>query len=236
MAVLACVFPSDAQITAALNRRSDGLEEVRIRNDAASALTAFAVTVQRAARVGNAPLVTFSDPLIEPEVRPLPAGEERVVIGFQEPGRVRGPVAGRRGVLLEPVVSAGVFADGSTTGDAALLARLIVRRGNMLLAVETTLETLAGAGRRNVPRDQLIAEFKKLADSVSRWYLPPEQQVGRRLYHSIVGKLVNLPDGPTGSPFPPSDFVARETAALLRHRVRLLESQPSLAGAAGVAR
>jgi len=81
-------------------------------------------------------------------------------------------------------------------------------------------------------RVQLIEQFRKLADSLNRWYLPPEQQVGRSLYQSIVGKLMDLPEAPGGSPFPPSSFVAEETVKLNRQRVTLLESQPSLADAA----
>jgi hypothetical protein len=108
----------------------------------------------------------------------------------------------------------------------------MLRRSNMLQAVETALETLSDAGRHNVPRDQLIQHFRKLADSVRRWYLSAEQQVGLDLYQSIIGKLVDLPEEQVGSAFPPSTFVAEETAMLNRQRVTLLESQPSLADAA----
>ena len=138
-------------------------------------------------------------------------------------------------VWEEPIV-AGILADGTTTGDAALLTRLMLRRTNMLQAVEIALETLSDAGRQNVPRGQLVEQFKKLADSVRRWYLPAEQQVGLDLYQSIIGKLINLPDEPLGSPFPPSTFVAEETAMLNRQRVTLSESQPSLAEAAFIGR
>ena len=141
-----------------------------------------------------------------------------------------------RCLLEEPIVAAGIFADGTTTGDAALLTRLILRRSSMLLAVETALQTLLDAGRHILPRDRLIAQFKRLADSLNRWYLPPEQQVGRGLYQSIAGKLMNLPEMQVGSPFPPSTFVAQETAALNRQRVTLLRSQPSLADAAFIGR
>ena len=129
-------------------------------------------------------------------------------------------------VWEEPIV-AGILADGTTTGDAALLTRLIVRRGNQLAAVEMAMEMLSDAGRRNVPRDQLIEQFKKMMKSVSHWYLPPEQQVGSSVYQSLVGKLINLPEEPVGSPFPPSTFVAEETAILNRQRVALSESQPA---------
>lgn len=228
--VLACAFSLDAQITATLNRLPNGSTAVRIRNNSATSLVAFVVTVKQSpmsAFSSNAPFVVYSDPLIEPAAKLLPAGEERVVMteGFHDP-------SGRRLVASEePIVAAGILADGTTTGDAALLTRLILRRSNLLAAVETSLETLSDAGRHNVPRDRLIEQFRRMAGSMSHWYLPPEQLVAGRLYQSIVGKLMNLPDEPLGSPFPPTTFVERETAMLNRQRVTLAESQPSLADA-----
>src|SRR5205085_6198792 len=122
--------------------------------NSATSLVAFAVTVKKeplSAASSNSPLVVYSDPLIDPANKPLLASEERVLMvnGFRDP-------SGRRYHLQEPVLTAGIFADGGTTGDAALRTRLMLRRSNMLLAVETALETLSDAGRRSVLRDQLI--------------------------------------------------------------------------------
>ncbi len=248
--VLAYAFSLDAQITTALKHLPDGLDEVRIRNNSATSLVAFVVSVKQVPRsagspldlgASNVPFVVYSDPLIEPGARPLPAGEERLATvsgaapGLDPPGRRLLPPSGRR-LLEDSIVTAGIFADGTTTGDAALLMRLMSRRSNMLAAVEMALDILSDAGRRNVPRDQLIEQFKKMASSVSHWYLPPEQRVGRGLYQSIIGKLVDLPEEPLGSPFPPASFVEQETALLNRERVTLLESQPSLADAALIER
>jgi len=231
--VLACVFSLHAQISTTLNRLPNGLDELRIRNESSIPVVAFAVTAWQLPQTENsikAPVVVYSDALIEPASKPLLAGEDRVAMlrGYPRPLRAPAPDPSARHVLQGPVAAAGFFADGTTTGDAALLTRLILRRSNMLLAVETSIETLSDAGRRNIPRNQLIEQFQKMASSMNRWYLPAEQQVGRGVYQSIMGKLLNLPIGEPGSAFPPAAFIGQETAALNRQRVLLLESQPSL--------
>ena len=70
-----------------------------------------------------------------------------------------------------PIVTAGIFADGSASGDAVLLHRLILRRCNMLQAVESALGILSDAVNRNVPGEELVARFHFLADSLNHWYL-----------------------------------------------------------------
>jgi hypothetical protein len=232
--LLICALSLDAQIIATLNRLPAGLDEVRIRNNSAIALVAFVVTVQQvplSANASSAPLVVYSDPLIEPAAKPLLPGEDRLVMR----SRFADPTGRSRRLLDEPVTAAGIFDGGTTAGDTVLLTRLMFRRSSMLQAVETALETLSAAGRRNISREQLVKQFSSMADFLNRWYLSPEQQVGRGIYQSIAGKLMNLPEGELGSPFPPSAFVAHETAILNRQRVTLLESQPGLESAAFVA-
>jgi len=234
--LLACAFSVDAQISTTLIHRPNGLDDVKIRNNSEISLLAYVVSAKRVPQSPNAtsaPFVRYSDPLIEADAKPLLPGEERVVMSMGMNPGVTNP--GTR-FFQEPILTAGVFADDTTTGDAALLSGLVLRRSNMLLAVETTLETLSDAGRRNIPRDQLIGEFKKMADSLRRWYLPPEQQVGLGLYQSMIGKLMNLPDVQYGLPFPPANFVAEETMVLRQQRVTLSGSQPSLADGAHIAR
>ena len=232
-----CAMALNAQIQATVNHLPDGRDEVKIRNDSAIDIIAFGVAAKRATE--NVPnlgiaydtdelVSVYSDPLIEAASTPLRPGEERTVMEYAFDDRF-----GKHHRMIEdPVSAAGILADGKTIGDPVMLTKLILRRQNMLLAVETAREALADAGGRNVPRKQLIEQFKRLTDLASRWYLPREQQVGRSLYQSIIGKLMDLPQGELGSPFPPSSFIEQETAALSRQRLVLLRSQPGFADAA----
>ena len=229
--VFACAISLEAQITATLARLPDGSRpEIRIKNNAAVTLAAFATSMNPVARgADNAPLTFYFDTLIDTKTPLLPNQERAVPVLLRSDQPVE--------VLFEqPIITAGIFTDGRTTGDRVLLTRLILRRCNMLQAVETALGMISDAGRHNVSRDLLVGQFRKMADSLNRWYLPPDQQVGRSLYVSIAGKLMDLPDVQAGTPFPPADFVRQETAMLNQQRVTLLESQPSLADAALIRR
>jgi len=185
--LLVCACSLEAQITTTLNRLPNGVEEVRIRNNSPTSLVAYAVTVNRVPQnpyASNAPFVVYSDPLLDPDAKPLPAGEERVVMAMSDrplptyTGKLRFvPFVAATHNLEEPVAAAGILDNGATTGDAALLRTIVVRRSNMLQAIETALEMLSDVGKHNVPREQLIERFKKMAVSARRWYIPPEQRV-----------------------------------------------------------
>jgi hypothetical protein len=232
------VFSLNAQVTAVLNRFPARSPEIEVQNNSSVNLTAFAVSMLPRPEVNanTRPFIIFVDaafdtdrviiiPIPNPRkaVVPLPPNEKYIVpvtAGFR---------GGRMIDLFEPPLTiAAVFADGSTTGDEALLSRLVSRRGSMLQAVELTREILAEAGRHNVPRDQLVKQFWTMADSLNHWYLPPEQQVGSALYKTVAEKLMNLPQQQVGSAFPPTAFVDQELTELNRQRVTLLESKPGL--------
>jgi hypothetical protein len=224
----ACASSLHSEIVASLGRSPTGVLEIRVRNKSAVALQAFAVAMNPSREAEDqTQFVIFSDTLID-QAGTLGPEVERALPVLQRSRRGQ-----RTEDLFElPVITAGILADGTTTGDAVLLNRLMLRRSNMLLAVETALETLSDAGARNVPRHELIQQFRRMGDAVWRWYVPPEQQIGRNLYRSLAEKLQNIPEAPAGSPFPPSAFVAEQTAALNRQRTALLQSRPGLATAA----
>jgi hypothetical protein len=220
----ACASSLDSQIVARLNRSAAGVPEVRIRNDAALSLAAWAVAMNPSGEAEDrTQFVAFFDQVIDPVPLLGPQQERTVLVMLRSrPGKQI------QNLFEPPIITAGIFTDGTATGDRVVLTRLMLRRCNMLLAVETSIDTLMDAGKRNVPRDQLIQQFRKMADAVWRWYIPPEQQVGRDLYRSIIDTLRNVPEGPVGSPFPPSALITEQTAMLNRRRVALLQSQPGL--------
>jgi hypothetical protein len=224
--LLVCALSSHAQITATLKPLPDGSNEVGIGNDAAVPLSAFAISVKLADGRSDAPLLIYADTATDPAARPVVPKEERLAragVYFQMRAGTKIPV-----LFAEPIFAAGIFADGATTGDAGLLSRLMLRRSNMLLAVEASLDTLSDAGRHNVPRDQLIKQFSKMAEFMNHWYIPREEQISRTLYLSLIEKLMHVPEGPLGSPFPPTAFVEQETAILRQRRTTLMESRPRL--------
>jgi hypothetical protein len=225
IALAACTASLHAQITVTLNRPAAQPPEVEIRNDSTLALSAFAISMPaRPEEAEGGPFVAFFDAAVDSAPMPLATGRKYSV---PLPSRYRKGQAPQP-FHTPPVTSAAIFADGTTTGDSTLLARLILRRCNMLQAVELALDTLSSAGRHNVPRAQLVGQFQQLADSLNHWYLPPEQQAGRSVYQSIVSHLMSLPDLPFGAAFPPTSFVEQEMAALNRRRTTLTESRPGL--------
>ena len=232
LSTLACAVCLNAQMTVTLERPPARSPEIEISNHSSVSLTAFAVTMAPSTsnRDDGAPFSAFVDAAIATDRIASPRLSAAMPLLPDRKFTVPVPSRARPGQdLFGPlIVSAGVFADGTTTGDPALLARLLARRSSMLQAVELTRAILADAGAHNVPRPQLIEQFRKLADSVDHWYLPPEQQVGRALYQSVMKELMNLPEPQLGSPFPPGAFVRQETDSLNRQRAMLLESQPGL--------
>jgi hypothetical protein len=248
---IACTCSVRAQISTTLNRLPTGEVRITVRNNSNRSLTAFAVSanvipMNPAAGIRNASdalWVAYHDSAIDLTMKPLPPNQERVV-----PGRVKCIPKGlwskeaREAIpesncdqLEQPLETAGIYSDGSTTGSAVLLTRLMLRRSSMLLAIDSASAALSEAGKHNYPRGQLVEQFRKLVDSASGWYLFPEQQVGRDLFESIIGKLKNLPQGDLGAPFPPTVFIEEETARLKQMRVALWESQPSLADGGALA-
>jgi hypothetical protein len=242
--LLGYALPSEAQITAALNRLPDGSIEIGIRNGSSAGLTAFAIKVDHVSEDPPAvyvdPDTVYVDTAIDLALPPLQPNQQytfqpRLWSRRGGPAPLPQVISDERKQLpmqvdlsKYTVTTAGIYAGGTTSGDPGLLTRLLLRRGNMLLAVELTLEAISDAGRRNIPPAQLIGRFKELADSVRRGYLLPEQRVGLALYQAMAGKLSNVPPLEPGAPFPPGDFVQRETALLRQQRAALVESQPSL--------
>src|SRR5258708_14247824 len=133
--VLAWACSLGAQITAIPSEDSTA---IKIRNDASVSLSAFVI---RAPRAGHAPLVVYVDSAIDPTVSPLSPHQERVLMEGQTllpPGLPPAKYA----IYEQPIVTAGIFADGTTIGDAVLLDRLMLRRCNMPQALEGALDNV----------------------------------------------------------------------------------------------
>src|SRR5260370_33543596 len=119
--VLAWACSLGAQITAIPSEDSTA---IKIRNDASVSLSAVVI---RAPRAGHAPLVVYVDSAIDPTVSPLLPHQERVMMEGQTllpPGLPPAKYA----IYEQPIVTAGIFADGTTIVDEGLLDRRMLRR------------------------------------------------------------------------------------------------------------
>src|SRR5437868_1635335 len=117
--MFACVTTLRGQITAVLNRYPSRSPEIQIRNTSTVSLSAIAISMAPAAQTdgSSAPFTVFVDAAVDEATMPLlPNQTYKVPV----PTRVR---AGQQGgdLFEPPIVTAGIFADGATTGDAALL-------------------------------------------------------------------------------------------------------------------
>jgi hypothetical protein len=226
--LLGCVFSLNAQVTARVSQLPDGSNRITIRNAGVVPLAAYAIAASVRGG-GHSPVEVYSDLT----VAPLSGNQEvtetmSILCGDADPSaRVFARVNLKQKKHLcglgQPRIAA-VFANGSTTGDPVLLSRILFRRRSTLLALETTLNILSNASRFNATREQLIREFKRLADSRNPRHLPPEPEPAREIYRDMVGKLVNLTKGRSGSSFRPSSFVAQQSAILRQQRSALLQS------------
>lgn len=204
--VTACASCLESQIIAEPAESATGVAEVRVRNGGTAGVVAFAVAMNPLESSADvSPFVAFFDSVFD-KAGPLEPEANRTI-----PVLLRLRPGIRIAEVFElPIITAAILADGSTAGDAVLLSRLMLRRCNRLLAIETAIDTLSDVGRRNIARDELVEHFRRLEDSMSKWYIPPEQQIGRELYRSIGDRLKQLPDPPGGVPFPPSTFVEEQ--------------------------
>lgn len=227
MMVTACASCLESQIIASPAQSASGVAEVKVRNGGPVGVVALAVAMNPLESSKDAgQFVAFFDSVFE-KTEPLEPDHERTI-----PVLLRLRPRIQIGEVFElPIITAAILADGSSAGDAVLLSRLMLRRCNRLLAVETAVDMLSEAGRRNIPRDQLVDQFRKMADLTWRWYVPPEQQIGRELFSSISDKLKQIPGQPVGAPFPPTTFVEEQMKVLNKEPVALLSSQPALATA-----
>src|SRR5260370_16352171 len=85
--ILACAVSLDAQITTALNRLSNGSTEIKVRNNSAVNLTAFALVAsvysvnQGVRTIADKPPVAASfDTVINAAAEPLPPNQERTLL------------------------------------------------------------------------------------------------------------------------------------------------------------
>lgn len=236
VALSACALALNAQVSAKLTNSRAG-HAIEIRNDGSLPLNAIALRLEWKLRgnrpqemldMAKVPAKIYLDSLIDPSMTPLPPHGARVLERgdltlrtFSDPSVV---------AIAEPEETAGIFVDGSTTGDQSLLTLLLMRRSNILLAADTAIDILSDAAKHNVPPSWLTGQFRRL--SLGHFYLLPEQEAGRAVYESVLEKLVNLPAAPLGAAFPPTVFVEAETAELRQLRASLVDSRPNLEQAA----
>lgn len=138
--LMTSAFALEAQINARLDPLADGTTRIGIANDAVGELSAFAVSMKETnGLIEEGRLTIYADSAIDAAATPVLAHQR----WFVEAGFCAMPQNGKRAcTVFEQPIIAGIFADGSTTGDATILNQLLSRRRNMLHAVEIAGHTI----------------------------------------------------------------------------------------------
>jgi len=141
------------------------------------------------------------------------------------------PPAGAIGALS---VSAVLFADGTSWGDANSVARLTQRRAYMRQYLVATISDLARAVEAGTTATDLVAQFKSaVAVEMSAAANADQKACDASVRGLVLRNLQRVTQGSGGSPIPVSQAAQRELLSLQTRLVALQSYAPSNAGSAG---
>jgi len=160
-------------VTVSISAPAKGPLEVIVRNHGVGPVTAYAYTLKWAGGSRD----EFEDSSMALDRRPV----------FPNAAEVRRPAGA--GANATVVLRAALFADGSSFGDPAWVARMAARRRYALEAVKASHDKLAAGVAAKTSRQALAASFASAAKSPAGKADADQQQVWKQHYERLADRL-----------------------------------------------
>ncbi|HEV2314716.1 MAG TPA: hypothetical protein VGR94_05380 [Candidatus Acidoferrales bacterium] len=201
---------------------ADGHIYLTVKNNSGVAITAMAVTATKTAMDGTSRRPGQSVRYFDSIVNPFGPAGRSISPGESYRFSLAGPLEKRE---VEARLRAVIFADGSTTGEADWIQRLIHSRTTDLYYVDQDLQILQNGKANSEPTDMMGQRAQSLSDSVFHSSASTEdKQIAMGLCHEILMYI----NGHFDQAAAPDQRVENAISQLLTRRQRLLLSKPKL--------
>lgn len=212
----------DHAVMAEQTLTSDGHTYLTVKNNSGVAITAIAVTATKTATDGTARPPGQSVRYFDSMVNPFGPYARGISPGESYRFSLAGPLEKRQ---VEARLTAVIFADGTTMGEADWIKRLIHSRTTDLYYVDQDLQILQNGKADSETAETIGQKAQNLSDSVFRSSASTEdKQIAMGLCHEILMYL----NGNFDQADSPDQRVEKAISQMETRRQRLLLSKPKL--------
>jgi hypothetical protein len=187
-------------VTTAVTLDSNGVGQVRVKNNGSSPLTGF-MFIYTLHRTLDGPAYGasngFYDSTTDSYAEVVPPGKE-VLLPFR---------IGGNGFTPKVSAGAGIFADGTSFGEKVTVQRIIDRRNYMLVSFNKSISDLTQDNKQGFTREQMIMQFQLALNQETAAGLNPDLVECIQNVRGMVIETLRSARQPDGSATPVQSLV-----------------------------